>query len=253
MELGLKNKIALITGGSHGLGKAISLNLASEGMRVAVNYRKDPEKAEKLVAEIEQKYGVVAMMVQGDISVEADVKRIFQEILGQWSGIDVLVNNSGICPISKVKDMLFTEWEEVIRTNLSGTFLTCREMVNTLIELKKPGKIVNIASQAAFNGSKSGKSHYAASKGAVVSFTLSLAKEVAEYGIHVNAVAPGMMYTEMTAKTLDENMKKYQKDIPLGRIADVEEVARVVAFLASEAASYVTGTTVDVSGGITGR
>ena len=203
MDLNLNNKIALVTGGSRGLGKAICLNLASHGATVAVNYRQDPAKAKDLITEIKEKYNVKVISVKGDITVEEDVKSIFQEILKEFSKIDILVNNSGICPISMVKDMSLTEWESVIRTNLTGTFLTCREMVNILISQKKPGKIVNIASASAFTGSKNGKSHYSASKGGVVSFTVSLAREVASYGINVNAVAPGMMYTEMTAQTLD--------------------------------------------------
>lgn len=253
MDLGLKNKVALVTGGSHGLGKSVCLCLASEGAAIAVNYRRDHDKTRALVNEIKERYGVDAIAVKGDVTIEEDVKIIFEQIIHRFSTIDILVNNSGICPVSMVQDMSLTEWESVIKTNLTGTFLMCREMVKTLINQNRQGKIVNIASQAAFNGSKTGKSHYAASKGGVVTFTLSLAKEVASYGINVNAVAPGMMYTEMTAETLDRSMDKYKKEIPLGRIADVEEVARVVSFLASDASSYITGTTIDVSGGITGR
>lgn len=253
MDLKLRDKTALVTGGSHGFGRAICMNLAAEGVKVAVNYRRGPGKAEALVGEIHEKYGVKAIAVMGDVTSETEVKRIFEEIHREFSGIDILINNAGICPVSMVKDMSLEEWESVLRTNLTGTFLTCREMINALLRRNSPGKIVNIASQSAFNGSKTGKSHYSASKGGVVSFTLSLAKEVAAYGINVNAVAPGMMYTEMTAETLDKNMDRYKREIPLGRIADMDEVARVVTFLASEASSYITGTTVDVSGGITGR
>jgi 3-oxoacyl-[acyl-carrier protein] reductase len=253
MDLHLKDKVALVTGGSHGLGRAICLNLAAEGATVAVNYRSDAGKALALAAEIAEKYGTQVMSVHGDVTCEADVKRIFAEVAGRFSRVDILVNNSGICPVAMVKDMSLKEWEEVIRTNLTGTFLTCREMVNSLIRSGLPGKIVNIASQSAFNGSKTGKSHYSASKGGVVTFTLSLAKEVASYGINVNAVAPGMIYTDMTAETLDKNMDRYRKEIPLGRVAEADEVARTVCFLCSDASSYITGATVDVSGGVTGR
>ncbi len=253
MDLGLKGRTALVTGGSRGLGKAICMYLAQEGANIAINFKNNIEKANLLVSEIQDRYGVNAITVQGSIYCEDDVKRIFREVTDQFPGMDILVNNAGICPVSMVKDMTLEEWESVIQTNLTGTFLTCREMVNSLIIRDMPGNIVNIASQAAFNGSKTGKSHYSASKGGVVSFTLSLAKEVAQYGIKVNAVAPGMIYTEMTADTLDKNMERYKKEIPLGRIAEGEEVARVVAFLASKASSYMTGTTVDVSGGIIGR
>lgn len=253
MDFRLKGRTALVTGGTRGLGKAICMSLAQEGANIAINYKDNIEKANLLASEIKDRYGVSAITVQGNIGCEEDVKHIFTEVLDQFPGMDILVNNAGICPVSMVKDMTLEEWNSVIRTNLTGTFLTCREMVNLLIIRGIPGNIVNISSQAAYNGSKTGKSHYSASKGGVVSFTLSLAKEVACYGIRVNAVAPGMIHTEMTADTLERNMEKYKKEIPLGRIADNEEVARVVVFLASEASSYITGTTVDVSGGIIGR
>jgi len=253
MEYALKGKVALVTGGSHGLGRAICLTLAQEGATIAINFRRDPQKARALAVEITEKYGVQAITVKGDITKEDDVRCIFEEVKNTFSRLDILVNNSGICPVSMVKDMTLEEWDSVIRTNLTGTFLTCREMVNTLIKGNRPGKIVNIASQSAYNGSKTGKSHYSASKGGVVTFTLSLAKEVSSYGINVNAVAPGMMYTEMTSETLDKNIEKYNREIPIGRIADVDEVARVVAFLSSDTSSYITGATIDVSGGIIGR
>ncbi len=253
MNLSLKDKVALVTGGSRGLGAAICRELAAEGAIVAINYRKNPEKVQVMVEELREKYRVEAMAVQGNIAIEADVVRVFKEVLDGFGTIDILVNNSGICPISLVKDMTLQEWRDVIDTNLTGTFLTCREMVKQLLQLKKQGKIVNIASSAAFIGSKTGKSHYAASKGGVVSFTCSLAREVAQFGIVVNAVAPGMMYTDMTAETLDNNMEKYQQEIPLGRIGEVVEVARTVCFLVSDAANYICGATVDISGGIVGR
>lgn len=252
MDLALKNKAVLVTGGSHGLGKALCLGFAAEGASIAVNYRRNLEETITLIEEIKQQYGVKAIAVQGDVTREADVKRIFRESVEKLSGLDILVNNAGICPTSMVKDMTLEEWNNVIGTNLTGAFLTCREMVNMLLKLKKRGNIVNIASQSAYNGSKSGKSHYSASKGGLVTFTLSLAKEAAADGIRINAVAPGMMYTEMTADTLDKNMDRYKREIPLGRIAEMEEVVKAVLFLSSEVSSYITGTTVDVSGGIIG-
>ena len=253
MNLNPENKVVLVTGGSRGLGKAICLELASEKAIVFVNYRKNADRAKAVVDEIKNRYKVDAFTIEGDITVEDDIKNIFLEIMKKYSRLDILINNSGICPVSMVKDMALAEWENVIKTNLTGTFLACREMINILIGNKIKGKIVNIASQAAFNGSSTGKSHYSASKGGVVSFTLSLAKEAASYGINVNAVAPGMMYTDMTSKTLDANIDKYKKEIPLGRVAEVEEIAKVVAFLSSDASSYITGATIDASGGIVGR
>lgn len=253
MEMGIADKTALITGGAHGLGKAICISLAEEGANIAMNYRRDPLEAEELANLIINKYKVRVECIRGDVSVEESVNALFADTIKKFGSVDILVNNSGICPTSLVKDMEIEEWEQVIRTNLTGTFLTCRQMVNHLVDKKLSGKIINIASQSAFNGSKSGKSHYSASKGGVVTFTHSLAKEVAQYGISVNAVAPGMMYTEMTAELLDKKMELYKKDIPIGRIAEVDEIAKVVTFLASSAASYITGTTLDVSGGMVGR
>ncbi len=252
MELRLKNKVALITGGSQGLGRAICIALAAEGSKVAVNYRNNPKKADNVASEIYDKFGTEVMTVYGDITIENQVRSMFEEVQRHFRHIDILINNSGICPISMIKDMTLEEWESVICTNLTGTFLTSREMVNLLIRNGQVGNIVNIASQAAYNGSKTGKTHYAASKGGVVTFTLSLAKEVSDYGIRVNAVAPGMIYTDMIAESLKKNKEKYEKKIPIGRIADADEVARAAVFLVSDAASYITGSIVDVSGGIIG-
>jgi 3-oxoacyl-[acyl-carrier protein] reductase len=253
LDLNLEKKVAIVTGGCRGLGKSICLNLAKEGASIVINYRKNAKAAIDLAEEIFNTYGRKAVAVEADVTVENDVKNLFEGVIEKFSSIDILVNNSGICPVSMVKDMSLEEWDRVIKTNLTGTFLTCREMVKYLIDNNKNGNIVNIASQAAFNGSKTGKSHYSASKGGVVTFTLSLAKEVSSYGIRVNAVAPGMMYTEMTADVLDKTMERYKSEIPIGRVGEVEEVARVVAFLASDVSSYMTGATVDVSGGIIGR
>jgi 3-oxoacyl-[acyl-carrier protein] reductase len=141
-------------------------------------------------------------------------------------------------------------WRRTIDINLTGTYLMSREVVNHFLATGNKGRIVNIVSQAAFNGSATGKAHYAASKAGVVAFTVSLAQEVAKEGIRVNAVAPGMMLTEMTRETLEKNRDKYREKIPLGRVADLDEVADVVAFVASDKASYMTGATVDVSGGM---
>ena len=146
--------------------------------------------------------------------------------------------------------MTHQQWSETLAVNLTGTFLTSRRMIVALIAAGRTGRIVNVSSQAAFRGSTTGHAPYDASKGGIVSLTVSLAREVAAHGIAVNAVAPGMMLTEMTAATLAANEARYLARIPLNRIANTEEVADVIAFLASERASYMTGATVDVSGGM---
>ena len=257
MDLNLEGKVALVTGGSRGLGKAICLKLASEGVSVAVNYYRNVEagvdladEAAEVVGEIKSTCGVKAIAIPGDVASEADVIAMFDKAEDEFSQVDILVNNAGICPVSLIKDMPAEMWTRTIATNLTGTFLTSREIIRRLLAADRPGRIINVASQAAFNGSATGKAHYSASKAGIVMLTVSLAYEVAANNIRVNAVAPGMMHTEMTAETLRVNAEKYNKKIPLGRVAETEEIAEVINFLASDRSSYITGATVDVSGGM---
>lgn len=250
MELNLTGRVALVTGGSRGLGQAVCLGLAAEGVKVAVNYRRNASKAEAVVAEIEGSHGVEAMIVEGDVAKEADVLRMFRLAEERFSRVDILVNNAAVCPTCQVKDLTLDEWTRTLQVNLTGTFLACREMVRRLLAAERTGRIVNVSSAAAFLGSTTGHAPYDASKGGMVSLTVSLAREVAPHGIAVNAVAPGMMFTEMTERTLAANKEKYLARIPLKRIGKVAEVADVIVFLASERAGYMTGATVDVSGGL---
>ncbi len=257
MDLELKDKVALVTGGSRGLGKAICLSLAAEGVKVAVNYFRSADgsvdladEAEAAVAEIANTHGVEAMALPGDVSREEDVVEMFRLIEERFSQVDLLVNNAAVCPTCQVKDMSLEVWRQTVDVNLNGTFLVCRELVKRLVDAERPGRIVNISSQAAFRGSTTGHAPYDASKGGIVSFTVALARETAEHGITVNSVAPGMIHTEMTAGTISRNREKYLARIPLRRIAEPEEIAKVVVFLASAGASYMTGATVDVSGGM---
>jgi len=250
MDLHLKDRVALVTGGTRGLGRAICLGLAAEGAELAVNYRRNPEKAAAVVEQIRGTYGVRASAVLGDVSKEVDVIEMFRRVEEELGAVDVLVNNAAVCPTCQVKDMTEQEWSHTLEVNLTGTFLTSREMVRRLLAAGRTGRIVNVSSQAAFRGSTTGHAPYDASKGGMISLTVSLAREVAPYGIAVNAVAPGMMHTEMTAKTLEADKEKYLARIPLRRIGEPAEIAAVVVFLASDRASYMTGATVDVSGGM---
>ncbi len=250
MDLNLKDKAALVTGGSRGLGRAICLGLAAEGARVAVNYRQHGDEAEAVVDEIRRTCGVEAVAVPGDVGREDDVRHMFRLAEEALSRVDVLVNNAAVCPTCKVEDLTEEEWNRTLQVNLAGTFLACREMVRRLLDAGRGGRIVNLSSTAAFLGSTTGHAPYDASKGGVIAFTVSLAREMAPHGIAANVVAPGMIRTDMTAETLAANEPKYLARIPLKRIADPAEVADVVVFLASERAAYMTGATVNVSGGL---
>jgi len=257
MDLNLNGKVAIVTGGSRGLGRAICLGLAAEGCKVAVNYYRDlsrgldfyPEAAE-LTKVIRAAHSVDALPVPGDVSKLDEVREMFRLTEKSLGPVHVLVNNAGIWPTAYVKDMSEDDWNQTLAVNLTGPFLTCREAIRRWLATGYKGAIVNITSQAAFHGSTTGHAHYAASKAGLVTFSISLAREVAPQGIRVNCVAPGMMATEMARDALSQNQEQYMKRIPLGRIGDAAEVANAVVFLASDRASYMTGTTLDVTGGM---
>lgn len=257
MDLHLKNRVAIVTGGSRGLGRAICLGLAAEGVRVGINYYRDLTRgidlvgeATELAKEIRGRWQVEALPVPGNVVHQAEVQQMFNLVETAFGPVDILVNNAGIWPTAWVKDMDEAEWNSTVAVNLTGPFLTCREAVRRWLAAGRGGRIVNIVSQAAFHGSTSGHAHYAAAKGGLVTFTVSLAREVAPQGIHVNAVAPGMMTTEMAREALEKDTQRYIERTPLRRIADPSEVANVVTFLCSDCASYMTGATVDVTGGM---
>jgi 3-oxoacyl-[acyl-carrier protein] reductase len=250
MDLNLKDKIALVTGGSRSLGKEICISLAAEGAKVAVNYRRNPELAKELAEHIKTTYGTQAVPALADVSKEADVIAVFDQIEKDLGQIDILINNAAVCPTCPVHEMSEQVWKKTIDVNLNGTFLTSREFVKRLLQKKRKGRIVNIVSQAAFRGSTTGHAPYDASKGGIVSFTIALAREVAKKGICVNAVAPGIIRTDMMAPALAQNEQKYLNRIPLHRIAEPKEIADIITFLASEKSAYMTGATVDVSGGM---
>ncbi len=250
MDLHLHNQVALVTGGSRGLGRAIALGLAQEGVRVAVNYSRSRQRADELVNRIRTEHAVDAIAVQGSVADSADVARIFDQCQSQLGPLDVLVNNAGTWPTAYVKDMTDQQWDETLAVNLRGPFLASREAVRRWLAAGRTGRIVNISSQAAFMGSTTGHAHYASAKAGLVTFTVSLAREVAPHGIYVNAVAPGFMHTDMIQEALSRGEDQLVKRIPLGRIGDPAEIANLVVFLASDRASYTTGATFDASGGM---
>ncbi len=256
MDLNLYGKVVIVTGASSGLGKAIALMLAEEGAMVAVNYLKTADgsldftdDAEAVMQQIFD-HGGQAMTVAADMSVEDDIVAMMTPVEEQLGPVDVLVNNAAYLPKGPITGYTQEEWNYTFQVNMTGVFIACRELVKRLLEDGREGKIVNIASLAAFRGSTTGHLPYDSSKGALVSFTRALAREVSKDGINVNAVAPGMIKTEMVARTWEQNKERYLARMPIGRIAMPEEVASVVVFLASDAASYLCGATIDVTGGM---
>ena len=258
MELNLKGKKAIVTGSSRGLGAGIAGILAREGVDVLVNYAHEGsrEKALAVSESLVKDYGVKSLAFRADVTQEGEIAPLFDAAENSFEGpVTILVNNAGICPHVTIADSDFKSWKDCMAVNVDSVFLCSREFIKRAIPRNCGGRIINIASQAAFNGSKNGKTHYSASKGAVVSFGISLAKEVAKYNIFVNTVCPGMLLTELTSVTLtgEEAVKKYNESLLLGRLENVSEVGEMVAFLASDAASYSTGAVFDITGGMISR
>jgi 3-oxoacyl-[acyl-carrier protein] reductase len=250
MDLHLKDRVVLVTGATQGLGKTIALMLAAEGARVGVNYRRFPEKAQAVVRQIQERGHGTAAPIFGNVTGEVEVRAMFDHMEVKLGPVDALVNNAAVCPVGPTADLKAGDFLQALQVNLMGTFLASRELVRRLLAGKRPGRIVNISSQAAFRGSQSGKTAYDASKAGIVGFTISLARELAKHSINVNCVAPGLMYTEMIAPLVDANPEAFNSRVPLGRLGSTEEIAALVVFLCSDRASYMTGATVDVSGGL---
>ena len=257
MDLNLKDKVAIVTGANSGLGKAIALGLADDGVKVAVSFLKDTEKgldftddANAVVSEIKDKFDTDAFAVACDLASEEQILSMYEQVTETLGPVDILVNNAAYLPKGPITGYTEEEWNYTFQVNMTGVFVASRELVRRLLDANRPGKIVNISSQAAFRGSSSGHLPYDSSKGAMVSFTRALALEVSKDGINVNAVAPGMIKTEMVARLWEERKDKYLARMPINRIALPREIANVVVFLASDAASYITGATIDVSGGM---
>ena len=243
MNYGLVGKRALVTGAADGCGKAIALLLAQEGVQVVLHDLAMKEELLKANAEL---CGNGSTYLTADLSKEEEVEALFANA----GSLDILVNNAGIWPTAYVSEMTTAAFHKTMDINLIAPFSLCRNFVNQCQAEGKKGKIVNMTSQAAFHGSTSGHAHYAASKAGLVTFTVSLAREVAPLGINVNCVAPGMMRTPMNKDALAEREDAYLERIPLRRIADPKEVAAVVVFMCSNQSDYMTGTTLDVTGGM---
>jgi 3-oxoacyl-[acyl-carrier protein] reductase len=241
----LKDRVAVITGASRGIGKAAALALVSQGAKVVINYARSIDAAEATVKEITNAGGE-AIALQADVSQSAEVDNLIKTTLDQFGRIDVLVNNAGITKDTLLLRMKPEQWQAVIDLNLTGVFLCTKAVSKTMLK-QRSGRIINIASVAGQMGNP-GQANYSAAKAGVIGFTKTVAKELANRGITVNAVAPGFIETDMTHDLKSDDIIKF---IPLGRYGKPEEVAGTIRFLASDpAAAYITGQVFNVDGGM---
>ena len=241
----LTDKVALVTGGSRGIGRAIALALAEQGAQVAVNYVKNRDAADEVVQQIGKGRAVA---IQGDVADAGDAKRLVKETIEAFGSLQILVNNAGLTQDNLLLRMSEEAWDRVMAVDLRGAYLTTKVALRPMIR-QRWGRIVNVASVAGLVGN-AGQANYAAAKAGLIGLTKSVAKEVASRNITANAVAPGLVETEMTADLTDEQQQAVLQMTPLGRAATPEEIAPAVAFLASEEAGYITGAVLTVDGGL---
>lgn len=247
-SLGLAGKVALITGGSRGIGRAVVDLLSSFGTKIVVNYLRD-EQAATATVEIVRARGVDAAAIQADVSQLTEAERLVNETLERFGRIDFLICNAGIWEGDQVEAISEEMWEKTIGINLKGTWAVCRAAV-PIMKQQKSGRIVIVSSTAGQRG-EANYSNYAASKGGQISFTKSLSSELASFGINVNGVAPGWVETEMTAGVLGDKqrLESIVKEIPKGRVATPEDIAGPIVFLCSAWADHITGDVLSVNGG----
>lgn len=243
----LEGKKALVTGASRGIGRAIALALAAEGADVAVNYAGSEAAAKEVAAEIEA-MGRKAFVIQADISSNAAATEMIDKVVAEFGRIDILVNNAGITRDGLLMRMKEEDWDAVLTTNLKGVFNCTKASIKYMMK-QRAGHIVSISSVVGLMGN-AGQANYAAAKAGVIGFTKAVAKEVAARGITVNAVAPGFIQTDMTKVLSEKVVEGMKASIPLARLGNPEDIAKAVVFLASDDASYITGQTLNVDGGM---
>jgi len=243
-----EGRLAVVTGGGRGIGRALAVRLANEGADVAISYRSNAESAEAAAEEV-RAAGVRCEIFKGDVASTDDVSALVKGVNDAFGRIDILVNNAGLTRDNLMMRMKEEEFDEVISTNLKGTYLCTRAVLRPMVRARW-GRIVNISSVVGLVGN-AGQANYAASKAGIIGFTKSVAREVAQRGITANVVAPGYVETELTGSLPEEVKDQIRDQVPVGRFGEAGEVADVVAFLAGDGAGYVTGQTVAVDGGMT--
>ncbi|MCL1894928.1 MAG: SDR family oxidoreductase [Clostridiales bacterium] len=250
MDLGLKGKTAIVIGGSTGIGRAVTEMLAEEGCNVAICDIEPREAAEAFARSVTISSGTECIAVYADISAEEDVALMEQAAIDEFGGYDIMINCAAATTTAMIEDLELKDWERVIGVNLTGAYLISKAAIRHFMEKGAGGRIINFTSQSAFRGTKSGHAHYAASKAGVVGLTRTLALETAKHGICVNVVSPGIVNTAMMEERINSRREQYEAEIPLGYVAEPKDVAYAVVFLASDMGKYITGATLDVSGGI---
>jgi len=242
----LEGKSAIVTGGSLGIGTSIAVELARAGANVAINYRRHDAEAKAVAKEIEE-MGRKAIVFKADVSNHEDAESMFEKVISEFGGLDILVCNAGINRDRVIWKMSETDWDNVINVNLKGYFFY-NKLAAAHFKDRRAGKIVNITSINGLRG-KFGQCNYSASKGGIIALTKSLAKEMGKFNVNVNAVAPGMVMTEMARNIPPVFLQKAVDETVLGRVADPEDVANVVVFLCSEKSRHITGEIIKVDGG----
>ena len=243
-----EGRVAIVTGGGRGIGRAIVARLAQEGANVAIFYRSNDAAAEETAQKVRDA-GAQCELFKGDVASPEDVQALFKGVSDAFGRVDILVNNAGITRDNLMMRMKEDEFDEVVQTNLKGTYLCTRAALRPMVRARW-GRIVNVGSVVGLVGN-AGQANYAASKAGIIGFTKSVAREVAQRGITVNAVAPGYVETELTGGLPEEVKDQILAQVPTARFGEPEEVAEVVAFLSGEGAGYITGQTISVDGGMT--